>query len=627
MTGSSQFRLLRARRFAPFFATQALGAFNDNAFRQATVVLVAFHLGLSDAAIGFYSNLAPALFILPFFLFSASAGQLAEKFEKTRLIRFVKLLEIGAMALAAYAFHARNVRLLLAVLVLMGLHSTLFGPIKYAILPQVLERDELVGGNGLVETGTSLAILIGMIAGGALMSLAGYGPAAASLLVIAVAVLGYGVSRAIPPAPATAPGLAFNWNPFTETARVLGFVRADRTVFNAVLGISWFWFFGGVFTAQLPNYTRLYLGGDESVAILVLALFSIGVGIGSLLCERLSGHKVEIGLVPFGSIGLSLFGLDLYCARSAPAAAGGLGALAFLAAPGGWRIALDLTLLGVFAGFYIVPLFALVQSRAERHELSRVIAGNNIVNALALVGAAVFGIALGAAGCSIPQIFLAVALLNVAVAAYIYTLVPEFLMRFLSWILVSLLYRIRAGGLEHVPDEGPALLACNHVSYMDALIIGGVVRRPVRFVMYYRIFDIPLLRFIFRTAKAIPIAGRSEDAVLLERAFDAIDEALAAGELVCIFPEGALTRDGTIAPFRGGVERILARRPVPVVPLALRGLWGSVFSRRDSALGRARLPRRFRARIELLAGTPLAPEQASAAAIGTRVRDLRGERA
>ncbi len=227
-----------------------------------------------------------------------------------------------------------------------------------------------------------------------------------------------------------------------------------------------------------------------------------------------------------------------------------LSALAFVAAPGSWRIVLDFVLVGVFAGFYIVPLFALVQSRAEKSELSRVIAGNNIINALLIVAAAAFGIGLGAAGLSIPQIFLVTALLNAAVAIYIYTLVPEFLMRFLSWILVNLLYRIDVEGIDNVPDEGPALLVCNHVSYMDALIVGACVRRPARFVMYYKIFNIPVLRFIFRTAKAIPIAGRKENAALLDRAFDEVDRALADGELVCIFPEGGLTRDGEIAPFR-----------------------------------------------------------------------------
>ena len=624
MSESSQFRLLRTRRFAPFFATQSLGAFNDNAFRNALVVLVGYHMGLDEKAVGFYSNIAPALFILPFFLFSASAGQLAEKHEKSRIIRWVKLFEIAAMTLAAVGFFLKSIPLLLAVLFLMGLHSTVFGPIKYAILPQALKSDELVGGNGLVEMGTSLAVLIGMIAGGVAMS---EGPLWASLLVIGIALVGWLTSRSIPPAPATAPNLIFNWNPFTETWRALGFVAKNRTVFNSVLGISWFWFFGGVFTMQLPNYTKIFLGGTESVQILVLALFSIGVGVGSMLCERLSGHKVEIGLVPFGSIGLTLFGLDLYFARPTATSLHDLGALAFLAAPGSWRIVADFVLVGLFAGFYIVPLFALVQSRAERSELSRVIAGNNILNALFIVAAAAFGLGLSALGWTIPQIFLAVAVLNAIVAIYIYTLVPEFLMRFLSWILVNTLYRIDTRGLDNIPDDGPALLVCNHVSYMDALIVGGVVRRPARFVMYYKIFNIPLLSFIFRTAKAIPIAGAKEDPALLERAFDAIDRALADGEVVCIFPEGGLTRDGEIAPFRGGVEKILARRPVPVVPMALRGLWGSVFSRRDSMLGRSRLPRRFRARIEVVAGSPIAPADASAATLESVVRELRGDRA
>ena len=313
MSGHNQFALLGLRRFGPFFATQALGAFNDNAFRNALIVLVGFHMGLDESAIGFYSNIAPALFILPFFLFSATAGQLAEKFEKTRIIRFVKLFEIAAMALAAVAFTQHSLWLMLTVLFLMGLHSTLFGPIKYAILPQALARDELVGGNALVESGTSLAILIGMIAGGAAMSAGG--PIVASVLVIGIAIVGYLVCRAIPPAPPTAPDLRFNSNPFSETVRVLGFVTKNRTVFNSVLGISWFWFFGGVFTMQLPNYTKVFLGGTESVSILVLALFSIGVGVGSLLCEKLSGRRVEIGLVPFGAIGLTLFGLDIYFAR------------------------------------------------------------------------------------------------------------------------------------------------------------------------------------------------------------------------------------------------------------------------------------------------------------------------
>ena len=620
----SQFALLGKRRFAPFFWTQALGAFNDNAFRNALVILVAFQMGLDRHTVSLYTNLAPALFILPFFLFSATAGQLAEKYEKSRIIRYVKLFEIGAMVLAAFGFYTHQTSLLLIVLFLMGLHSTMFGPIKYAILPQALQPAELVGGNGLIETGTQLAILIGMIMGGTLMAIAGAGPLLAGAVVIAVAVIGYLVSWTIPPAPATAPTLKLNWNPLSETVRVIKITRESRAVFNAILGISWFWFFGSVLVAQLPNYTTFNLGGDSSVNILVLTIFSIGTGIGSLLCERMSGHRVEVGLVPLGAFGLTAFGIELFLARPGPALAHGLNWLAFLQAPGSLRIALDLTLIGIFAGFYVVPLFAFIQSRTPSDRLSRVIAGNNIINALFICGAAGFGLGLGALGLGATQIFLVTAILNALVASYIFTLVPEFLMRFITWVLVNALYRVRVVGAQNIPEDGAVVLVCNHVSFMDALLLMANLRRPARFVMYHKIFNIPLLSFVFRTAKAIPIAGYKEDPQVLQQAYDAIDEALQAGEVVCIFPEGSLTRDGEIAPFRPGIEKVLARRPVPVVPMALRGLWGSVWSRRDSMLHRTRLPRRFRARVELVIDAPVAPAEASVAALEARVRELRG---
>jgi 1-acyl-sn-glycerol-3-phosphate acyltransferase len=623
----SQFSLLGKRRFAPFFWTQALGAFNDNAFRNAMVMLVAFQMALPDSQVSLYTNLAPALFILPYFLFSATAGQLAEKFEKTRIIRFVKLFEIAAMVIAAVGFYTHHVSLLLVVLFLMGVHSTVFGPIKYSILPQALERSELVGGNALVETGTQLAMLIGMIVGNSLMLIAGYGTLAASLATIAIAVTGYFVSRRIPAAPATAPELRFNWNPFSETWRVLKLTHEDRAIFNAVLGISWFWFFGTVMIAQLPNYTRHVLGGDGSVNTLVLTLFSLGTGIGSLLCEKLSRKRVEIGLVPMGAFGLTVFAIDLYFARPAVVAGASLSWDAFLSVPGAWRAAMDLALIGAFAGFYVVPLFAFVQSRAPRERLSRIIAGNNIVNALLICIASGFGIGLTAAGLDTPTIFLVTGVVNIAVAVYIFTLVPEFMMRFITWVLVNTLYRVRVDGLKNVPDEGAAVVVCNHVSFMDPLILMACVRRPMRFVMYYKIFNIPVLNFIFRTAKAIPIAGRNEDPALMEKAFEEIDAALAAGEVVCIFPEGGLTSDGAIQAFRPGIDRILARRPLPVVPLALRGMWGSIFSRRDGALRRARLPRRFWSRIELVGGAALPAGASSASVLEARVSELRGDKA
>ncbi|TXK61052.1 MFS transporter [Alkalisalibacterium limincola] len=624
----NQFSLLSKRRFAPFFATQALGAFNDNVFRNALVILIAFGVaGLSSQQINTWSNVAAGLFILPFFLFSANAGQWAEKFEKSRSIRYIKLLEIAIMCAAAIGFYFKSLPVLVGVLFLMGTQSALFGPIKYSILPQQLKPEELVGGNGLVSGGTFLMILLGTLLGGALMAHPGLGTTWVSVAVLVIAVSGYLASRHIPLAPASNPDLKLNWNPFTETVRILGFLRGNRAVLNSVLGVSWFWFFGSMFLAQLPNYTREYLGGGAQVAPLVLALFSIGIGLGSMLCEKLSGRRVEIGLVPLGAIGLTVFGLDLYFARPEAATVTGLTAMEFLRAPGSLRIVADLLLIGLFGGFYIVPLLSLIQTRAPRDRLSRIIAANNILNAVFMVTAAVLALVLFAAGLTIPQVLLVTAILNALVATYIFSLVPEFLMRFISWLLVSALYRIRVQGTDRVPDEGPAVVVCNHVSYMDALIVMGCVKRPVRFVMYHRIFKIPVMSWIFRTARCIPIAPAKEDPELMERAFAEIEAALANGELIGLFPEGALTRDGEIAAFRSGIERIIAARPVPVVPMALRGMWESMWSRRGSGVGRMRLPRRFRARVELVADEPMSPSEVTAATLEARVRGLRGDAA
>jgi 1-acyl-sn-glycerol-3-phosphate acyltransferase len=622
MAGHSQFALLRQRRFLPYFLTQALGAFNDNVFKNALVILVLYHtVGLTEDQANFYANFAPGIFILPFFLFSATAGQIAEKFEKSLLIRWIKVLEIVIMLAATYGFVRHSIPVLLGCLFMMGLHSTLFGPIKYSILPQTLRSEELLGGNGLVEMGTSLSILFGIMLGGILIAIEPNGTLWASGAVVGIAVLGLIASWFIPRAEPSAPGIGINWNLFSETARNLGFMRDKRVVLLSCMGISWFWFYGSVFIAQLPNYSRVILGGNEHVVTFLLALFSIGVGVGSLLCERLSGRKIEIGLVPFGSIGMTLFGLDLYFAHPMATGAANLGIRAMLDQPGSWRMTFDLVMIGVFAGFYIVPLFALVQQRSEPEQRSRIIAGNNILNALFMVASAAMAIGLLWAGLNVPQLFLVTAILNAVVAIYIYSLVPEFLVRFMTWILINTLYRLRVEGLEKIPEEGPVLIVCNHVSFMDPLIVGGSVRRPIRFVMYYKIFQWFGLNWFFRTARAIPIAGAKEDPEMMERAFAEVDRELAAGEVVAIFPEGGITRDGAVQPFRRGVERILQARPVPVVPIALRGMWGSLFSRRD----RLRLPRRFWSRVGLVVGDPIAPEQASAEYLEQRVKELRGD--
>lgn len=631
MSGHNQFALLRQRRFAPYFIVQALGAFNDNVYRQAIIGLL-FFLGLDADQRGLYATLAPAIFIAPYFLFSALAGQVAEKLEKHRLIVITTMMEIGIMSLAAVGFVSENLPVLLVALFATGVQSTLFGPVKYSVLPSILKPEELTGGNGLVEMGTSISILCGMITGGLIFHLAGeHGPVVAASAIIALAVAGNLVARLIPRMDAGEPALQIGWNPIPESIKALRLAKQQLAVRNAILGVSWFWFFGTIITSLLPVWAERNLGGvaDSSLLyIAALALFSIGTGTGSLMCEKLSGRIVEIGLVPLGAFGMSAFLLDLYFARPGAAPVGGLDVAGFLAQPGSTRIIIDLLGIGFATGLFVVPLFALIQSRTPNNQMARVFAALNIQNSGFIVAAAGVGLLTQQLlGWSAPQLLLALAIANALVAIWIFSIVPEFAMRFASWLMVRTLYRLRVRGVEeHVPDEGAALLVCNHVSYMDALILAAVVPRPVRFVMYYKIFNIPFMNWIFRTAKAIPIASPKEDAALMQRAFDSVDEALANGELVLIFPEGRLTADGEINPFKSGVEKILARRPVPVVPMALCGMWASMWSRRDTRLGRMRVPRRLRARIEVIAA-PALPPTTPASELETAVRALRGDRA
>ena len=620
----SQFELLGARRFGPFFWTQFLGALNDNLVKNALVILFAFRMSGAVFSENTLVNLSTGLLTLPFFLFSATAGQIADKFDKARIIRVVKLCEIGIMLLGAAGLRLHSVPLLLAVVFLLGTHSAFFGPVKYSILPQHLHVDELVGGNALVQTGTFAAILLGTMLGGALVKLGGEAAVAASALALAGA--GWLASRGVPPAAAPATDLRLDWHPVRETLRIVGFARESRTVFLSILGISWFWFYGALFLAQFPGLTRHVLGGDEWVATLLLVIFSVGVGLGCMLCERLSGRTVELGLVPFGSIGLSLFAADLFFAtRGLEPAGAPVGPLTLFAGLHHWRVLADLLLIGAFGGFFIVPLQALVQQRSEPSRRSRIIAANNILSAAFMVLAAVLGIVLRDLGLTIPELVLVTAIVNAAVAVYIYTLIPEFLMRFLVWLLVRTVYRMRTRGMENLPEEGAAVLVSNHVSFVDALVIAAACHRPIRFVMDRNYFHLPVLNFFCRTVGAIPIASRKEDPQLVEQAFDAVARALEEGSLVCIFPEGRLTANGDLGPFRPGIERVIARTPVPVVPLALCGLWGSFFSRKD---GRAmRRPfRRFWSRIECVCGEPVPAALVTAAALRERVAALRGDR-
>jgi 1-acyl-sn-glycerol-3-phosphate acyltransferase len=622
MREHSQFRLFGQRRFLPFFGAQALGAFNDNLYKNVLIILATYHAAsYTSMDPRVLTNLAGGLFILPFVLFSGIAGQLADRFDKTQVLKIVKAAEILIMSVAALGFSQQHLPTLLAALFLMGMHSTFFAPAKYGLLPEVLHDTELVGGNALVQMGTFVAILLGTLFAGMLAS---RGEAwFISAVLVAVAVLGFAASLSIPSRRAAAPTLRIDWRPWTSIAYNLRAARESRAVFLSILGISWFWFYGALVLAQLPLFSRNVLGGNEQVVTLLLIVFSAGVGLGSLLCERLSGHKVEIGLVPFGSIGLTAFAVDLYFATPPAAGPAALAIRELLQQPGIARVLLDLGMIGLFGGFFIVPLNALVQQRTRRDALSRVIGANTILNALFMVVAAIFGAVALQSGMTIPQLLLAAGVLNAFVALYIYSLVPEFLLRFIAWLLINVMYRLRAEGLQRIPDEGPALLICNHVGYVDAIVISAACRRPIRFIMESSIFRIPVLSSIFRGMKAIPVAPAKQDPVVYERAFDLVAKELRDGNLVCIFPEGRLTKDGEIAPFRPGMMRILKETPVPVVPMSLSGLWSSMFSRKYGPLWK-RWPRRICARITLRVGEPIAPEDVTLETLQHRVEQLRG---
>jgi 1-acyl-sn-glycerol-3-phosphate acyltransferase len=626
MSQPSQLSLLTQRRFGPFFWTQFLGAFNDNLFKTALMVILTYDaLSWTTVSPALLNNLIPGLFILPYVVFSATAGQIADKVEKSRLARLVKWLEIAIMLVAAIGWMTHTLWLLVAAVVGMGVHSTLFGPVKYAYLPQNLKPEELVGGNGVIEMGTFVGILLGEILGALLVVQKPWGIALVAGATLLTAIAGLAASYRIPLSPAPAPDLKISRNPLAESLRNLAFSRQNRTVFLSMLGNSWFWFYGALILSQFPVYAKDYLHGDHSVFVLLLTVFSLGIGAGSLLCERLSGHKVEIGLVPFGSIGLSVFGADLYFASLAYTNTVAVDMAGLLAQAGVLRILADVVLLGVFGGLFIVPLFALIQTRCDPQHVSRTIAGMNILNALFMVGAAGLAILLLHFGFTIPQMFLTTAVLNALVAVYIFSLVPEFLMRFLAWMLIHTIHRVSIVDAERIPQQGAAVLVCNHVSYVDAIVIGAASPRPIRFVMDHKIFKTPLLGWIFRTAKAIPIASAKEDPWLMEKAYVDIAQALHQGDLVCIFPEGKLTSTGEINEFRGGIAKIIERSKVPVIPMALRGLWGSLLTRDPAGLFERSFRRGPRSRLALAVGAPVAPEQATPEYLRQRVLALRGD--
>lgn len=621
MSSKGQFSLFSQRRFLPYFITQALGAFNDNLYKNTLLLFIALFTLHDQQQSTLLTNIAAGLFILPFFLFSAIGGQIADKYEKSSLIRLIKLAEIAIMCLGGLALVWEQTNLMLFALFLMGTQSAFFGPVKFSLLPQHLTKRELVGGNGLIEMGTFLAILGGTITAGLLFEFE------KALIIIAAAVvvfavLGYLASRSIPNAPANNPTLKLNLNPYTSIKQTISQIKQERALLLSILAISWFWFLGASYLTQFPAFALRNLGGNTQLVTLLLVIFSFGVGLGSIVCERLSGNTIELGIIPIGSIGMSLFGIDLYFAAQTLTVIDNMTAMEFLNHASNYRLLTDLLLLAVFSGIYIVPLNALIQTRGDDKCRAQIIAANNVLNALFMVLSAVIAIVLlSILELSIVEYFLVLGIVNLLVAGYIYWQVTEFVLRFVIWILSHTMYRVKHRGTQYIPAEGGAVLICNHVSYVDALLIAGISRRPVRFVMDKTIANMPGLKYVFKWAKTIPICSPRQDIDIYNQAFVQIKKDLDDGELICIFPEGKLTKDGQLNVFKPGITKILENSPVPVIPMALTGLWGSFFSHKGGYALTTK-PRRFWSRVELIIQEPIAAKDASPAHLQEVVQKL-----
>lgn len=573
--------LLVDKRYWPSFWTQFFGAFNDNLFKNALVVIITFKAftlgGLNPEMM---VALCGAIFILPFFLFSATAGQICDKFPKHKLMFYIKIWEIIVMVVGAYGFISESIIVLLVTLFFMGLQSTFFGPVKYSILPELITNEELVQGNAYFEMGTFVAILIGTIAGGVLIKIPDVGNYLVSIGVIVFGIVGTLFSRKVLVLPASNPELKINFSLIGPTRQILKLCKQKQSVFLAVMGISWFWFLGAALLSMFPGHVKNVIGGNEHVVTLFMGVFSIGIAIGSVICERLSKDGLELALVPLGTFGMSLFIFDMFLVGSPVKPDHVIGLTEFFNSFDNIRVLFDITMLAVFAGFYSVPLYTFIQQNAEKKILSQVIAGLNIYNALFMVASAVLLIVLYAAKLTIPQIYGIWAVLNLVVGVYIYTVLPEYFLRFVAVILMKLIYRVKVTGKENIPAEGGCILTCNHVSFADWLVIYGGIKRPVRFVMYYKFMKIPFINFLFKDAGVIPIAPRKESPEILDKAMDTIEQALKNGEVICLFPEGTISYSGEVESFKPGIERMLEKSPVPVIPMTLHGLWGSYFSRK-----------------------------------------------
>jgi len=573
----SQWKLLSSRRFLPFFVTQFLGAFNDNVYKNALVILITYtamdNAGLSPQIM---VTLAAGIFILPFFIFSAVAGQLADKWDKALLIRYIKFAEIILMGGAAAGFYLHSVTLLMVILFLMGAQSAFFGPLKYSILPDQLQEDELIGGNALVSAGTFIAILLGTIIGG-LLILAEQGGVIVSGIVIGIALAGWLFSLFIPPVRPAAADSPVSWHLLRETHAIIQQARQNGTVFHAILGISWFWLFGATFLSQFPTFAKDVIGGNEQIVTLFLTLFSIGIGIGALLCDKLLKGRVAATYVPLGVLGMTFFTIDLYFASIAVMSVSRqefIGVLPFLESFAHWRLVLDLLAISISGGLYIVPLYAIVQNYAEPSYRSRAIAANNIMNALFMVISALGISVMLALDFTIPEVFLTIALLNGLVAIYIAKLLPYELARsILQWIFHTC-YHLKIKGLEHYQQAGErVLIVANHLSFLDAALLSICFPERLCFAINANIarkwWVRPFL-FLADTVAVDPVNPLSTRQLI---------ERVRNGDRVVIFPEGRLTVTGALMKIYEGPAMIADKAGAKLLPVSLSGPQYTPFSR------------------------------------------------
>lgn len=585
MSNHSQWSLLKEKRFLPLFLTQFLGAFNDNVFKNALVILLAFKAsilpsGLSDVLA---VNISAGLFILPYFLFSAIAGQMADFREKSALIFKLKIIEVILMTLGSFALFGENVYLMWGVLFGLGVQSTFFGPIKYSILPQQLAEKELIGGNALIESGTFLAILLGTILGGILI-VKDAGNIYISAIILLISVIGCISSYFIPKAEPLFLGQKVSFNIFKQSVEVIKIANQKSSVFKSILAISWFWFFGATLLSQFPILVKEVIGSSASLVTIFLTVFSIGIVIGSLLCEKLSFSKVEIGLVPFGSLGMIVFLLDFCFNLQSFEKLNSSELSVFLDADKSYRILIDLFLLSVFGGFFTVPLYAFIQEEAAPENRSRIIGANNILNAIFMVVAAVFAVLVVNFTGSMINVFWGLLILHTLVSLYVFSVVPLFLIHFVTWIVTHTIYSVKKEGLENIPNTGATLIIANHVTTIDGLLVFSSIPRPVKFAIDENIY----YRFpkMYESMGAFPLTNKKNETNKSQLTTEKIKEYLNAGEVVVYFPEQKITENGELNDFSEDLVKIIRENNFQLVIAKLDGLWGSVFSRKNKGVSK-----------------------------------------